>query len=48
MMSDADSRWMKDELTRGGVDISIYKAHSGKSPSSNKARDIGIFLWDNL
>ena len=40
--SETVSRWIKDELSRAGVSISLYKAHVSRSLSSNKARDIGI------
>ena len=43
VMSDTVSRW-----TCAGVAISVYKAHSDRSQSLNKARDIEIFFQDIL
>ena len=40
--SETISRWIKDELSKAGVDTSVFKAHSCRSASSSKARDAGI------
>ena len=36
------SRWIKYELSRAGVNISLYKGHVGRSLFSHKARYNGI------
>ena len=36
------ARLVKQELTVAGIDTSIYKAHSCRSASSSKAKEIGI------
>ena len=46
--SETVSRWVKDELSRAAVNISLYKAHVDRSLFSNKARDIGISARDIL
>ena len=35
-------RWIKDKLSKAGVDTSVLKAHSCRSASSSKARDAGV------
>ena len=42
------SRWIKGELSKAGVDTSVFKAHSYKSASSSKARDTGISVSEIL
>ena len=42
------SRWIKDELSKAGVDTSVFKAHSCRSASSSKARDAGISVSEIL
>ena len=42
------SRWIKDELSKVGVDTSVFKAHSCRSASSSKARDAGISVSEIL
>ena len=46
--SETISRWIKDELSKAGVDTSVFKAHSCRSASSSKARDAGIFVPEIL
>ena len=40
--SETTPRWIKDELSKKGVDTSVFKRHSCRSASSSKARDTGI------
>ena len=42
------SRWIKNELTDTGVDTSVFKAHSCRSASSSKAKDIDVSLNEIL
>ena len=42
------SRWIKDELSKAGVDNLVFKAHSCRSASSNKARDDGMSVSEIL
>ena len=42
------SRWIKDELSKAGVDNSVFKAHSCRSASSSKARDADISVSEIL
>ena len=46
--SSTVTRWIKDELSRAGAVISVYKAHSGRPPSSRKTRGVGISIQDIL
>ena len=46
--SETISRWIKDELSKAGVDTSVFKAHSCRSASSSKARDAGISVSEIL
>ena len=46
--SETVYRWIKDDLSRAGVNISLYKAHVSRSLFSSKARDIGISVQDIL
>ena len=39
---DTFARWIKTELVNAGIDISVFKAHSCRSASSSKAKNIGI------
>ena len=48
MPSETISRWIKDELSEARVDNSVFKAHSYRSASSNKARDAGISVSEIL
>ena len=48
MSSETISRWIKDELSKAGVDTSVFKAHSCRSASSSKARDAGISVSEIL
>ena len=36
------STWIKDEISKVGVDNSVFKPHSCRSVSSCNARDAGI------
>ena len=36
------ARWIKQELSAAGIDTSVYKAHSCRSASSSKAKEVGI------
>ena len=40
--SNTVARWIKQELSDAGIDTSTYKAHSCRSASSSKAKEIGI------
>ena len=42
------SRWIKSELTDAGVDTSVFRAHSCRSASSSKVKDIGVSLNEIL
>ena len=42
------SRWIKSKLTDGGVDTSVFKAHSCRSTSCIKAKDIFVLLNEIL
>ena len=42
--SEIISIWIKDELSKAGVDTSVFKAHSCRSASSSKARDT-VYLY---
>ena len=44
--SETVSRWIKDEISREGGNISLYNTHVTRSLSSNKARDIGRSVLD--
>ena len=46
--SETKSRWTKDELSKAGVDTSVFKAHNCRSASSSKARDGGISVSEIL
>ena len=46
--SETISRWIKDELSKAGVDTSVSKAHGWRSASSSKAGDAGIFVSEIL
>ena len=46
--SEIISRWIKDELSKAGVDNLVVKAHSCRSASSNKARDAGMSVSEIL
>lgn len=46
--SDRLSRSIKDELYHAVVNISLYKAYSGRSQSLSNARDIGISVGDKM
>ena len=46
--SETKSRWIKDELSKAGVDTSVFKAHSSRSASSSKAREAGISVSEIL
>ena len=39
---DTISRWIKNTISSAGVDIHVFKAHSTRSASSSKAKQIGI------
>ena len=42
--SDTCARWLRTVLSLSGVDVSIIKAHSFRSPSSSKAVSMGISI----
>ena len=44
VLSETISRWIKDELSKAGVNTSVFKVHSCRSASSSKARDAGISI----
>ena len=46
--SEAISTWIKDELSKAGVETSVLKAHSCRSASSSKAKDAGISVSEIL
>ena len=48
MSSGTISRWIKDELSKAGVDTSVFKAHSCRSALSSKTRDAGISVSEIL
>ena len=48
VLHETISRWIKSELTDAGVDTSVFKAHSCRSASSSKAKDIGVPLNEIL
>ena len=48
MSSETKSRWIKDELSKAGVDTSVFKAHSSRSASSSKTREAGISVSEIL
>ena len=37
---DTFARWIKTELVNAGIDISLFKAHSCRSASSSKTKNI--------
>ena len=43
--SETISRWIKDELSKAGVNTSVFKVHSCRSASSSKARD-AVYLYE--
>ena len=40
--SETISRCIKDKLSKAGVETSVFKAHSCRSTSSSKVRDVGV------
>ena len=48
VLHETTSRWIKSELTDAGVDTSVFKAHSCRSASSSKVKDIGVSLNEIL
>ena len=42
------SRWLKDLISRAGIDTSIFKAHSVRGVSSSAAFEMGVSLQDIL
>ena len=40
--SKSVGRWIKDELTNAGVDTAVFKPHSCRSASVNKAKVNGV------
>ena len=42
------SRWLKDLISRAGIDTSIFKAHSVRGASSSAAYEMGVSLQDIL
>ena len=46
--SETISRWIKDEISKAGVDTSVFEPHSCRSASSYKARDAGISVSEIL
>ena len=42
------SRWLKDIISRAGIDTSIFKAHSVTGASASAAYDRGASLQDIL
>ena len=42
------SRWLKDIISRAGIDINIFKAHSVWGASASAAFNMGISLQEIL
>lgn len=42
------ARWVKDVMTEGGVDVSVFGAHSLRGASASKAFTLGGSLQDIL
>lgn len=42
--SQTISRWIKDILTKSGIDTSVFKSHSTRHASSSKAKAMGLSI----
>ena len=45
---DTISRWIKNNISSTGIDIDVFKAHSTRSTSSSKAKQVGILYTKML
>ena len=48
MLSETIPRWIKDELSKAGIDTPVFKAHSCTSAFSSKARDADVSVSEIL
>ena len=45
---DLISWWIKNTISSAGIDIDVFKAHSTRSASSSKAKQVGITYTEIL